>query len=56
MFGSSGFGKIGFGSNKPATPAGPIVYVYRGASTWAAKYKGVNSDAVIYKGVRTLHP
>lgn len=31
-------------------------YVYRGASTWAAKYKGVRTDAQIYKGTRILHP
>jgi hypothetical protein len=31
-------------------------YVYKGNAGWSAAYKGVRSDAALYKGAKTLHP
>lgn len=31
-------------------------YVYKGSAGWGARYKGLRSDAALYKGAKTLHP
>jgi hypothetical protein len=38
----------------PAAASGPS-YVYKGPSTWTTHYKGIKTDAQLYKGINTLH-
>lgn len=36
--------------------AAAVSYVYQGGAGWGARYKGLRSDAALYKGAKTLHP
>lgn len=36
--------------------AAAVSYVYKGSAGWGAHYKGLRSDAALYKGTKPLHP